>query len=294
MSDTKKPSKPESSEPLTIEQRTKVEDEYSNRQTAAVIITMAICAVAVLMMPSLIRIYKTEHMIKGFVYLGAFFLCMAIILCFQLAKLHKLRKSLQQESEDGAMKRKIWVLPIGILVAVIVVLAGSIAYGVITQSIDYKYRQAQKLIDQGNFKQAYVDLVAFDDWDYKDTRGLISLCNAHREYDNGEVWKAHVFLQEARFKYQTPEQQKKIDEFKSKVEKDYNALLGDQEKEDAKVDAAHQEVEEEQSSSPKKPHKPYYPEVDEYTSPEDFYYNFPDYFMDYDEAEQYYYEHGGE
>ncbi len=43
-----------------------------------------------------------------------------------------------------------------------------------------------------------------------------------------------------------------------------------------------------------KKHEPYYPEVDEYTSPEDFYYNFRDYFMDYDEAEQYYYEHGGE
>lgn len=43
-----------------------------------------------------------------------------------------------------------------------------------------------------------------------------------------------------------------------------------------------------------KNHEPYYPEVDEYTSPEDFYYNFRDYFMDYDEAEQYYYEHGGE
>lgn len=47
-------------------------------------------------------------------------------------------------------------------------------------------------------------------------------------------------------------------------------------------------------SENKRKHGAYYPETDEYTSPEDFYYNFRDDFMDYDEAEEYYYEHGGE
>ena len=43
-----------------------------------------------------------------------------------------------------------------------------------------------------------------------------------------------------------------------------------------------------------KKHEAYYPEVDEYTSPEDFYYFNWDLFMDYEDAENYYYEHGGQ
>lgn len=48
------------------------------------------------------------------------------------------------------------------------------------------------------------------------------------------------------------------------------------------------------STTNERKHGAYYPETDEYTSPEDFYYNFRDDFMDYDEAEEYYYENGGE
>lgn len=45
---------------------------------------------------------------------------------------------------------------------------------------------------------------------------------------------------------------------------------------------------------PENKFKPYYQEVDEYTSPKDFYYALCDIFMNYDEAEEHYYERGGE
>lgn len=40
--------------------------------------------------------------------------------------------------------------------------------------------------------------------------------------------------------------------------------------------------------------KPYYPEVDEYDDPLEFYEFHPDDFLDYEDAEEYYYENGGE
>ena len=44
----------------------------------------------------------------------------------------------------------------------------------------------------------------------------------------------------------------------------------------------------------KRRRKPYYPEVDEYDDPLEFYEFHPDDFLDYEDAEEYYYENGGE
>ena len=63
-----------------------------------------------------------------------------------------------------------------------------------------------------------------------------------------------------------------------------------------------EEIEEEESKEPakeetkpqnKKKPKAYYPEVEEYSDVEEFYHYNWDYFMDFEDAENYYYEHGG-
>lgn len=98
------------------------------------------------------------------------------------------------------------------------------------------YAKAEQLILNEAYDDALEILKKIEDKKIKDTVSLIRLCNAHIEYNDGNVRGAHYAIEDIRFSYQNEEQLAKIEVFKEAVEKEYNEYLSEQAKKEAQRD----------------------------------------------------------
>ncbi len=84
------------------------------------------------------------------------------------------------------------------------------------------YNNAEVLIAEGHYEQAAVMLEPIKEKDYMDTADLLLLCKAHLQYDAGRSVDAYYTMQDARFRYQSEEQNAEIASFKTILKQEYD------------------------------------------------------------------------
>lgn len=134
------------------------------------------------------------------------------------------RKMLSDEklSTAGNKKRKISIIA---WCAVGLLLAGLITVSVINYIRVLKpYNHAVSVAFNGSYEKAKALLENFEK-DYRDTEALIALCESHINYDNNLVASAYCDMDKVYFHYLTPEQSKKVDEYRDKLETDYDEFM---------------------------------------------------------------------
>lgn len=82
---------------------------------------------------------------------------------------------------------------------------------------DAAYASALEQIENGAYQAAYAALESIGNADYKDTEGLMLLCEAYTEYEKDNTFSAAECLERARFHYLTEEQREKIDAFERQL-----------------------------------------------------------------------------
>ena len=245
--------------------------------------------------------------------------------------------------------------------ALVCLIAAAVCRHVKTASV---YRQAEIMIADGRYAQAGELLETIRDSSYRDTAGLLLLCEAYGRYEAGDSLYAYRLLERASFSHQTPERMAAIAAFRTTAKQEYEAhqkAVRERERkaEEEKIrkgvpyvgmseydihktslgrasdEVRHnREVKNGQQlianlydfyeggrriftarciggivtevwdhrgaagSSAKKntgrqPVTDHDPSVSDFTNPEDFYDWYYDDFFDYEEAEAYYYDHGG-
>lgn len=125
------------------------------------------------------------------------------------------------QQKKAKKKRTIWICSIlgaGIVLLIIVSVINS-------SRLAASYENAESLIAAGQYEQASTVLEPIKDKDYKDTAALILLCKAHSQYDAGRSVDAYYTMQDARFRYQTEEQNAEISSFKATLKQEYDAYI---------------------------------------------------------------------
>ncbi len=177
------------------------------------------------------------------------------------------------------------------------------------------YDKALDLISKGSYTEA---LEVFEDVPlcYEDREALIKYCKAHEEYDEGNFDRAREMLQGLTFKYLSDPLSRDIQAFMDKIEVEYKERLETTIPMTAKIERYDfsSAVDKYTTTTEKRTYTVpwlYVPKDKDYDkdnkketttdpfnakdfyNPEDFYDYYYDDFMDYYEAEDYYYEHCG-
>lgn len=87
------------------------------------------------------------------------------------------------------------------------------------------YNNAETLIAEGHYEQAADMLASIKEKDYKDTSALLLLCQAHSQYASGRSVDAYYTMQDARFRYQSEEQNAEIASFKAILKQEYDDYI---------------------------------------------------------------------
>ncbi len=99
------------------------------------------------------------------------------------------------------------------------------------QKIDSAYSEAEQLVFAGAYQEAVEQLEAISHLHYRDTEALLRYCEAHLEYEDGDISSAYVTLRKAIvFQYQPAELNQELAEFRALVEKEYIAAIEAQRK----------------------------------------------------------------
>ena len=198
-------------------------------------------------------------------------------------------------------RRKITLRRMACLAGVIAVVVTLII--VIPTKTERTYRKAEKALVKGYYSTAICELIKIEDENYKDSEALMNLCYAYADYEAGRPVSAYSYLKDQQFHDVTKELAESIAAFRDILEQEYEAYAAETEPATEKPKSAAEKTEPTTavaSSSNKKTGSrsssgkdPYAPDTDGFYSPEDFYDWYYDDFFDYEEAEEYYEEHGG-
>ncbi len=194
--------------------------------------------------------------------------------------------------ERQAPKVHDWQFPLVAVVLPVLVIGSLVrAYIVHEQNVENLYLQAQQLVDTDQYDQAEPLLWELQKRDYRDSWSLLQLCRAKMKYPGGDDSESAYYLMlNVEFYYQTPESQAKIDKYVASLEAAHELYW--------KIQLAQEKEKESEplllpyGGNGGSYHKD--PGVDEFSDPEDFYDWYADDFYDYEDAEDYYYGHGGD
>ena len=185
------------------------------------------------------------------------------------------------------MKKRAIVI---IAAAVLLLLAVGAVRGIHSSRVSEAYERAEKLISDGDYAKAE-ELLAGIGYDYRDTEPLTALCRAHIEYAEGKIEDAYNTMYGVSFAYQSDEMNDEIESFRLKLRNAYKAYK----------QQAVQNITDTPAATPKPGSPPRSPaaydekpNVGEYSGPDEYYYWNADDFVDYEDAENYYYSNGGE
>lgn len=90
------------------------------------------------------------------------------------------------------------------------------------------YNDALDQVASGDYEQAALTLRQIEEDGYKDTRSLLLLCEAHKEYDSDRAIDAYYTMQDARFYHMPADQTEKIDSFRKTLQSEYDAYIHEQ------------------------------------------------------------------
>ena len=190
----------------------------------------------------------------------------------------------------------------------LVCLAGIIAVAVTLKAViptktERSYLKAEKALVQGNYSTVIYELALIEEENYKDRKALMHLCCAYNDYEAGRPLSAYSWLKDQQFHDVTKELAEKIAAFRDILEQEYEAYAAETEPATEKMKPAAEKTEpttaatsslyKEATGRSSSGKKSYAPDTDSFYSPEDFYDWYYDDFFDYEEAEEYYEEHGG-
>ena len=113
-----------------------------------------------------------------------------------------------------------------ILIIAAALIAGLGGYKIYTDTVHMNgikavYKEALHLIDDDNYSDAFDLLESISSENYKDTLELMSLCNAHIEYDAGEIERPYFTMGDLNLKNQEEWRMNKVDKFKDAVDQRY-------------------------------------------------------------------------
>ncbi len=214
----------------------------------------------------------------------------------KLKEINKKYQSLISEEEKNQLNKEKRRNRIIAVVSIVVFLTLIITPVVSSNlNLSKSYKEAVAIFESGSYEEAETSFKKLHKENYNDAKAYISLCEAHIDYDNGEIQKAYHKSLDASFENVTDEQAKSIADFKEKLKAEYDSYVEKQEKEQAKVKKYYRTPSTTKSytwkskATPKKDDDPY--NVNDYSNEEDFYDDNYDSFFDYYEAEDYYKEH---
>lgn len=185
----------------------------------------------------------------------------------------------------------------GICVTVAIIIAGVVWLNDyserIAQQTEEKYQYAIELAFDGKYDEALEVLDTFTSM-YKDLFDLKYYCRAHIAYGNGNLREAYIELHNIGISGLSDEDRAALKSFKEKVDDEYtdyvrknyqNSTTAPTTTEPTTVPPT---TKRHTSSSSNKGFSSYRLGVENYSDPEDFYYDNEDYFEDYQDAEDYY------
>lgn len=137
---------------------------------------------------------------------------------------------------------KVKLLKTAKIIGICLVVSGILVTVILPTIVENKqneemYANAEQLILSETYADALAKLEAIEEKNIKDTASLIKLCNAHIDYNNGNISSAHYKLEGVQFSYQTDEQLTKINGFKEMVNKEYDEYVVEQSKIEAQREA---------------------------------------------------------
>lgn len=220
--------------------------DYKNRRHAfmgevflSILVAAVLCSIPGVIVWAAISSYDSKNSASGFVvtvFVIAGLVVAGIILYAAASSISGSYKHLMKAKEvylkdaeteeldqqaKAKKKRTIWISSIfGACVVLLIVLS------VINSSrLAATYENAESLIASGQYGQASTVLEPIKEKDYKDTAALILLCKAHSQYDAGRSIDAYDTMQDARFLYQTEDQNAEISSFKAILKQEYDAYI---------------------------------------------------------------------
>lgn len=220
--------------------------DYKNRRHAfigevflSILVAAVLCSIPGVIVWAAISSYDSKNSASGFVvtvFVIAGLVVAGIILYAAASSISGSYKHLMKAKEvylkdaeteeldqqaKAKKKRTIWISSIfGACVVLLIVLS------VINSSrLAATYENAESLIASGQYGQASTVLETIKEKDYKDTAALILLCKAHSQYDAGRSIDAYYTMQDARFLYQTEDQNAEISSFKAILKQEYDAYI---------------------------------------------------------------------
>jgi len=194
-------------------------------------------------------------------------------------------------------KQKLWIIS-AVAFVFIVIIGFNISS---TIKIDKIYKSAEEYIIQEKYKEAADLLKSIEEKKYKDTFGLITLCECYIDYEKGRGADAYYDLKNIEFHWQNAEQLLKIREFEKVLQDEHNQYIKRMAENAQKKYEEKKRIEEAEKKAKSKSTSKYVPKYKEdksdpynakdYRNEEDFYYDHYDDFFDYYDAEQYYRDH---
>lgn len=109
---------------------------------------------------------------------------------------------------------------VAIFVTIIIIFVGKNIYD--AHQVRTIYEEAINLISKECYEDASDKLQSIAEENYQDTEELTAYCEANIAYANGNISSAYWDSYSLSFRYQTSEQQEKIDSFINKVEQEYD------------------------------------------------------------------------
>ncbi len=207
---------------------------------------------------------------------------------------------MNEENKKMNSSSKLAVLVIAVIFAVAVI---GVAANVIYQKTGFRgtYNKAVDLAIQMDVEEAEQLFLSIEDQHYKDTDAFLVFCDCVKKYEVGNVLYGRTRLPLMKFESLTAEQNAVVEEFKEKLEKKSGAGSGSysvkphgysQPSTEKQTTAAKEpQTTKPSSSKPSSSGKKDFYGANEYAHPDDFYYDHIDDFWDYEEAEDYFYEH---
>lgn len=210
----------------------------------SVIVVLLLCALPGLIIWAAVSAYDPRNSASGFVtfiFVAAGLVVIGIILVatgssvaqsakqFQEAKDLFLRTAPEEDRVKYYSNKKKATLGtclcIGAaLVAVIAVNIGS------SIQISSAYEDGLKLIATEDYQQAREKLLQIEDQNYKDTADYLALCDAHIDYDAGNLSGAYFSINSVDFSNQNTESMADITDFKKTVNTEYDAYCEEQDR----------------------------------------------------------------
>lgn len=175
----------------------------------------------------------------GLVVLGIIWVCAICSISQNWKDLHILKENYQKllpEDEQSAIHKKkhkgriITSCIIGVVIAGLITL-----WAVNFAKLANTYDKAVTFVDRSSYKEAIELFEEIKEKKYRDTAAYILLCEAHSDYDRGDISSAYYDMKSAHFSHLSSKQEKSVNDFAAILKDEYDVYLKEKSEADAKA-----------------------------------------------------------